>query len=87
MNRPAWGKGYKVTFALSGFATVEKPPFDVYVDKDTQVNGVLKLAAQSAEVVVTGEVPSSTSPARIRRRASTTTTCARSRSAPPDATT
>jgi len=51
------GKGYKATFALSGFATVEKPPFDVYVDKDTQVNGVLKLAAQSAEVVVTGEVP------------------------------
>ena len=55
-NMPPGG-GYVVAFALSGFQKVERTRLVVSLDKDTQVNATMELAAVATEVVVTGETP------------------------------
>lgn len=48
---------YRVVFALSGFQTVTMTDNLVETEKTTELSVTMRLAAQAAEVTVTGEVP------------------------------
>jgi outer membrane receptor protein involved in Fe transport len=51
------GAGYRLTFVLSGFKTVELTSLQVFVGKETPASARLDLAPVSAEVTVTSERP------------------------------
>ncbi|MBK9088372.1 MAG: TonB-dependent receptor [Holophagales bacterium] len=51
------GKGYLVSFLLSGFKVVTRSELSVGLNLDTQVNSTMELADVQTEVVVTGEAP------------------------------
>lgn len=51
------GKGYLVSFLLSGFKVVTRSELSVGLNLDTQVNSTMDLADVQTEIVVTGEAP------------------------------